>query len=102
MMAFSKKFPREVDGSNYPRWEEISLTDEEEKEQEQRCRQESIRLMKECTGDAKLIMEEKGMKEYQSDLISLAISLFEKRSSHAVYWKENKCKEKFDALFGKK
>ena len=52
--------------------------------------------------DAKLIMDDKGMKEYQSDLISLAISLFVKRASHSVYWKENKCKEKFDALFGKK
>lgn len=101
-MAFSKKFPREVDGSNYPKWEEIFLTEEEEKEQEHRCRQENLKLMKECMDDAKLIMEDKGMKEYQSDLISLAISLFEKRVSHSVYWKENKCKEKFDALFGKR
>ena len=36
------------------------------------------------------------MKEYQTDIINMAISLFEKRASHSVYWKESKAKDKFD------
>ncbi|MFC1801069.1 hypothetical protein ACFLZB_01265 [Nanoarchaeota archaeon] len=95
-MTFSKNFPRTIEGSNYPRWEEVFLTDEEEKAEEERSRQENISLMKECVEDAKKIMAEKDLKEYQSDLISLAISLFEKRASHVIYWKESKAKEKFD------
>jgi len=55
--------------------------------------------MKECIEDAKLIMKEKGLKDYQTDLIHMAISLFEKRASHSIYWKESKAKEKFDEKF---
>ena len=95
-MPSSKSFPRTIEGTNYPRWEEVFLTDEEEKAVEERCRQENIALMKECIEDARRIMAEKGMKEYQSDLMAMAISLFEKRASHVVYWKESKAKEKFD------
>lgn len=101
-MAFSKNFPRTIEGSNYPRWEEVSLSEEEETKVEQKCREENIALMKECIEDAKKMMLEKGMKDYQSDLISLAISLFEKRASHEVYWKESKAKEKFDAQINSK
>jgi len=96
-MPFSKNFPRTIEGSNYPRWEEVFLNEEEERKVEQKCREENITLMKECIEDAKKLMVEKEMKNYQSDLISLAISLFEKRASHEVYWKESKTKEKFDA-----
>ena len=95
-MVFSKNFPRTVEGSSYPRWEEVFLTEEEEKAVEEKAGKENIELLKQCLSDAKKIMEEKGLKEYQSDLINLAIALFEKRSSHEVYWKENKAKEKFD------
>jgi len=28
-MAFSKSFPKTIKGSNYPRWEEVFLTDDE-------------------------------------------------------------------------
>lgn len=96
-MAFSKSFPRTLEGSNYPRWEEVFLSDDEEKTVDKKCKEESIALMKECIEDAKKLMAEKGLKEYQSDLIAMAISLFEKRASHVVYWRENKAKEKFDA-----
>lgn len=96
-MAFSKSFPKTSKTSTYPQWEEITLTDEEEKEQEQKSRAENIKLFKECVDDAKKIMQEKGLKDYQTDLIHIAISLFEKRASHEIYWKENKAKEKFDA-----
>ncbi len=97
IMSFSKNFPRTIEGSNYPRWEEVFLTELEEKEVEEKSKQENLALMKECIEDARQIMKEKGLKEYQSDLVALAISLFEKRSSHVVYHKESKAKEKFDA-----
>ena len=95
-MAFSKNFPRQIEGSSYPRWEEIFLTEEEEKEQEKLCREKNLTIMKECVDDAKLIFSEKNLKEYQTDIVNMAISLFEKRSSHEIYWKERKAKEKFD------
>jgi hypothetical protein len=95
-MTFSKSFPRTLKGSNYPRWDEVFLTDDEEKLEEVKCRQENLRLMDECINDAKVIIAKQSLKPFQSDLIRIAISLFDKRASHAVYWKENKAKEKFD------
>ena len=100
-MPFSKSFPRTIKGSNYPRWEEIFISEDEETAEEQKARVENIKLMKECIADAKKIFEEEELKRYQTDLIRTAISLFEKRASHEVYWKERKAKEKFDALFNK-
>ncbi|MCK5282703.1 MAG: hypothetical protein KAK00_04810 [Nanoarchaeota archaeon] len=99
-MPFSKSFPRTVKGSTYPMWEEIFLTEDEEKEEEQKCRKENIRLMQECIEDSKIIVEKKALKKFQSDMIKISIALFDKRASHAVYWKENKAKEKFDKKFG--
>jgi len=95
-MPFSKTFPKTVKGSNYPQWDEVYLTDEEERIQEITCRKENINLMKQCIEDAKNIIEQQNLKRFQSDLIRVAIALFEKRASHEVYWKENKAKEKFD------
>jgi DNA helicase TIP49 (TBP-interacting protein) len=100
-MAFSKTFPRTVKGSNFPKWEEVSITEEEENIEEERCREENVLLMEECIGDAKKIITRKGLKPYQTDLVAMAVALFEKRASHAIYWKENKAKEKFDALLKK-
>ena len=95
-MGFSKSFPRTKEGTTYPQWEEVYLTAEEEKEQENKCRERNNSLMKECIDDAKTIIKEINMKDYQSDIISVATALFEKRASHEVYFKENKAKEKFD------
>ena len=100
-MPFSKSFPKQSKTSAYPQWEEITLSDEEEKAEEQKAREENIVLMKECLEDAKSIMNEKGLKDFQSDTVNIAIALFEKRASHSVYWKENKAKEKFDEMFNK-
>lgn len=100
-MTFSKTFPRTIKGSSYPRWEEIAISDEEEALEEQKARLENIKLMKECIDDAKIIISDKVLKKYQTDLISVAIALFEKRASHQVYYKEKKAKEKFDILFKK-
>lgn len=97
-MPFSKSFPKTVPGSTYPQWEEVFLTETEEKEQETKCRDENITLMKECINDAKKIIEDKSLKDYQTDIVNIAISLFEKRASHSVYHKESKAKEKFDDM----
>ncbi len=95
-MSFSKTFPRTVKGSNYPRWEEVFISEEEVTKVESEARLENIRLMKQCVEDAKQIIDDKNLKRYQTDLINMAIALFEKRASHSVYLKENKAKEKFD------
>jgi hypothetical protein len=94
-MTFSKKFPRDVQGSNYPVWEEIKLTPEEEKDIEQKCRVENFQLMEECLGDAQTLAI-KSRVNNDENVVRLAISLFEKRASHEIYWKERKAKEKFE------
>jgi len=86
-------------GTTYPIWEEVSLTEDEEREEELKCRKENVWLMKECLDDAKSIVKERAMKDFQTNIVEIAIALFEKRASHAVYWKENKAKEKFDKKF---
>ncbi|MBU1198706.1 MAG: hypothetical protein KKF46_02705 [Nanoarchaeota archaeon] len=96
-MPFSKSFPKTSDKSVYPKWEEVFLTQAEEKEQDALCRKENMKLMQECISDAKKIFSEQKLKDYQTDVIRLAVALFEKRASHSVYWKESKAKEKFDA-----
>lgn len=98
-MAFSKRFPRTVKGQSYPEWEEIYLTEEEERQEERKSKQENIKLLSECIEDAKKIIKARNLKPYQTDLINMAISLFEKRASHTVYSKEERAKDKFDKLF---
>lgn len=97
-MGFSKTFPKQQEGQNYPKWVEVSLSDAEEKRVEAQAREENIRLLSQCIDDASALLKEKGMKGFQSDIISLATTLFEKRSSHEVYWKENQAKIRFDEL----
>ncbi len=95
-MTFSKTFPKSSDKSVYPKWIEVFLTAAEEKEQEALARSENIKIMKECIEDAKDIMKEKDLKKFQTNMVDIARSLFEKRASHEVFWKESKAKEKFD------
>ena len=98
-MSFSKSFPRTNSKSSYPVWEEIFLNSEEESLVEEEAYSENIKIMKKCLDDAKLIISNQGLKPYQTDIVNLAISLFEKNSSHLVYWKESKCNEKFDKKY---
>ncbi len=93
-----KAFPKTVEGSNYPVWQEVTLTQKEEFVEEQKARRENIELMKKCIEDAKKLMEGQGMAEYQSDVLGIALTLFRKRASHVVYWKDSRCREKFDFL----
>ncbi|HLC99232.1 MAG TPA: hypothetical protein VJC00_04465 [Candidatus Nanoarchaeia archaeon] len=96
-----KSFPKTIEGSSYPVWEEFSLTEKEEFIEEQKARRDNISLMRKCIEDAKKLMDGEGMAEYQSDVLGIALSLFRKRASHVVYWKDNRCKEKFDLVNGK-
>ena len=97
-MTFSKSFPRKSNKSVYPNWEEITLTKEEEQLIQTQAREENIKIMAESINDAKQLFKNKDLKEFQSDIINTAIALFEKRSSHEVFYKENKAKEKFYKL----
>ena len=94
---FSKSFRRQVEGSLHGKWVEVTLTDEEEKEVERVAGAENAKLFAKCLDEARNIISEKNLKSYQSDIISVAIALFEKRARHSVYWKENRCREKLDS-----
>ena len=97
-MAFSKNFARNIDGSNYPVWEEVCLTEEEEKNVEDKCKKEHFVILDECLRDARVLAIKHGVNS--DEIISrLSVTLFEKRASHVVFWKENKAKEKFDKKF---
>ena len=63
------------------------------------AKKENIKLIKQCIDEAKEIIKERGLKLYQTDIINIALALFEKKASHSVYWKEEKTKEKFDKKF---
>jgi len=97
-MVFSKRFPKQTEGSTYPKWVEVKLTDEEEKEVEHHAKEDHIKLFKECIEDAEKIAIDRNLKAYQTDIITMASSLFDKRASHLVFMKENKAKKKFDEL----
>lgn len=95
-MGFSKTFPRQIPGSNFPMWEEVPLDSDEEKACEDECRRENLRVLAECVSDAKSVAIRYGVNTEET-VGTLALALFEKRASHEVYWKENMAKEKFDS-----
>lgn len=95
-MTFSKAFPKRSDKSVYPEWVDVELTEGEEAQVEAAQRVFNNNLMQECLVDAKELLKEQ--KGYESSVVTLAQSLFEKRASHVAYWKEEKAKEKFDKL----
>ena len=93
-----KTFPKTMMGTTQPIWEEVVLTPKEEFVEEQKARRDYLNVLKICIDDARKIMEEKGMPEYQADIMNIALTLFRKRASHVVYWKDSRCKEKFEFL----
>lgn len=97
-MTFNKAFPRQVQKAVYNKWEEVYLTKKEEKEQEDIARFENLQKMKECIHDAIELIQNENLKQFQTDMIKIAIALFDKRASHEVYYKESKAKEKFDMI----
>ena len=94
-MAFSKTFPKTIPGSNYPQWEEITLSSEEEKAAAEKSAKENFQLLDECLKDAKILAIKHSINT-DENVAQLGIALFEKRASHEVFWKESKAKEKFD------
>jgi hypothetical protein len=100
-MVFSRTFPREIPGSNFPKWEEIFLSAQEEREREQVARQENLFLIRQCIADARNILKDSGMMDMQSHVLSVALGLFKKRANHAVHYKEECCKNKFLKYWGK-
>lgn len=96
-MVFNKTFPRQVPGSNYPVWEEIKLTEDEERRVEEACQQANYQLMDVSLQEARSLAIKHGMNT-EDNVARLAVALFEKRASHVVFWKENKAKEKFDQI----
>jgi hypothetical protein len=96
---FNKSFPRKVEGVSYPVWEDIYLTLEEEKEIEQKARKENYKIMAESIKDAQLMFSKLELTKYQPDITQIARSLFDKRASHVVFWKEELCKQKFDEKY---
>lgn len=94
-MAFTKSFPKRSDKSVYPQWEDVELTEKEEKEVEVIAREENNKIMAACLDDAQKILVLKGLKGYETSLAQIAASLFDKQASHVAYWKEEKAREKF-------
>jgi hypothetical protein len=99
-MVFSKSYPRELNTGS-TRWEEMFLTAQEEREREQVARQENLFLIRQCIADARNVLKDEKMMDMQSHVLSMAMTLFKKRASHAVFYKEEKCKEKFLKYWGK-
>ncbi|MFW6230773.1 MAG: hypothetical protein ACOC32_01995 [Nanoarchaeota archaeon] len=96
-MAFSKAFPKTIEGLSYPKWIEVYLSEEEEADIEQGTRVKNKRMLAECIKDAQQIVQKLGLNTYQSDVVSMAVAMFEKRAPHTVHEKERRCKDKFDA-----
>lgn len=94
-MAFSKTFPKQVPGTNYPQWEEVYLTTEEERLVEDKFRRDNFQILDECLKEAKNLAIKNAINT-EENVTNLAIALFEKRASHLIFWKEDKAKEKFN------
>ena len=93
-----KSFPVQAGENSQTVWKEIGLTPKEEFVEEQKARRDYLSLMKICIDDARKLMDEKGMPEYQADIMNIALNLFRKRASHVSYWKDLRCREKFEFL----
>ena len=100
-MAFSKTFPKTIPGTNYPIWEEITLTPEEERLVEEQCKKTNFQLLDQSIQEAKMLAIKNGMNE-DCNIVNMAKALFDKRASHLIFWKESKAKEKFDQSINKK
>ena len=61
-------------------------------------REANIKLMQECLKDAKKLISDEEMKDFETNVARIAIALFNQRSSHLVYWKEEKAKQRFDDM----
>lgn len=93
-MGFKKSFRQTSDKSAYPKWVEVELSDEEEKDAATTARQKNVKIMMQSVEDARLVADEKDLGD--DTVVPVAKSLFDKRASHTVFHKERKAREKFD------
>jgi hypothetical protein len=93
-MGFKKSFRQTSDKSAYPKWVEVELTEDEEKEAAKKARQKNVKIMMQCVDDARLVADEKDLDS--PAVQEIAKSLFDKRASHTVFHKERRAREKFD------
>ena len=73
---------------------EVKLDDEEEKEVEKECLFYNIKLIKECLKISESIIQEE--KLHNRNKLRIALALYEKQSSHVVYWKDKYCRMKLE------
>lgn len=93
-MGFKKSFRQTSDKSAYPKWVEVELNDDEEKEAAETARKKNVKIMMQSVEDARLIADEKDLDS--PAITEIARSLFDKRASHTVFHKERRAREKFD------
>lgn len=98
-MVFCRSFPKTVKGQNYPQWIDMYLNKEEEKEENNKARLENMEILENCIEDAKKVFKAHKLKEFQTDIVCVAIAMFEKLASHAAYHKEERARYKFDMIF---
>jgi hypothetical protein len=94
-MVFSKSFPKYFGKSI---WEIVSIDDSLEKEVEKRVLNENVVFMERSIENARQIFIQMKLKPVQSDIVIVAIALFEKRACHELYHKEDACKRIFSNL----
>ena len=97
-VVFSKTFPKKDPNSSYPVWQEIFLSEEEERQAEEECHRDNFKHLDQALNEAKIIAIKHGLNT-DENRVKLAIALFEKKASHCVFWKESKAKEKFDLVY---
>ena len=73
---------------------EVKLTDDEEREIEKEALEYNIKLIKECLKISESIIQEE--KLHHRNKLRIALALYEKQSSHVVYWKDKYCRMKLE------
>jgi hypothetical protein len=99
-MAFTKSFPKKIAPNLPPVWEEIALSEQEEKDIENKCKRQNYFLLDECLQASKSLAIKHSINT-DENRTKIAIALFEKLASHSVFFKERAAKEKFEKLFNK-
>lgn len=98
-MGFKKRLPYQKAEGSYTSWIEIELDEETEKNAEDKARDDHIKQYKECLDDAREIALSSGVKAFDQNVINIANTLFEKRSSHVAYYKEDAAQDMFNEKY---
>lgn len=71
------------------------MSEEEEKQVEEECKQENFKLLDDSLRQAKTLVIKHAINT-EDNVARLAVALFEKQASHVIFWKESRAKEKFE------